>query len=382
MHGPRSTASTSLLDGLGEGAVTNKATEIDELVARWVRPQIRQLSAYQVADAEGLIKLDAMENPYQWPEALREEWLDLLRKAEINRYPHPQAPGVKAGLRRTMAIPDGMPLVLGNGSDELIQMIAMTVAGPGRKVLSVEPSFVMYRMIATFLGMEYQGVALNPDFSLDITSLLSEIERTQPALIFLAYPNNPTGNLFAQDDLLRVIEAAPGLVVIDEAYAPFTDVSFVPKLGQYANLLVMRTVSKMGLAGLRLGLLTGPAAWINEIEKTRLPYNINVLTQISAEFSLNHQSVFDRQTAAIRQARDTLLGQLQCIDGIEPFASHANFILVRLAPGRADHVFHDLRQCGVLVKNMHGSHPLLADCLRVTVGTPEENSAFLAAFRP
>ncbi len=355
---------------------------VDELVMRWVRPQIRQLSAYHVADAEGMVKLDAMENPYRWPAALREEWMALLRDAEINRYPNPQAPGVKAGLRRTMAIPDEIGLILGNGSDELIQMIAMTVAGPGRKILSVEPSFVMYRMIATFLGMEYLGVSLKPDFSLDIDLLLAEIEQQQPALVFLAYPNNPTGNLFADDDLVRVIEAAPGLVVIDEAYAPFTDVSFIPRLGLYDNLLVMRTVSKMGLAGLRLGLLAGPVAWLNEIEKVRLPYNINILTQISAEFSLRHQSVFDRQTGAIRQARGELFRQLEKIEGAEPITSEANFILVRLAPMRAEVVFKTLRQQGVLVKNLDGSHPLLADCLRITVGTPEENAAFLAAFRP
>jgi len=171
-------------------------------------------------------------------------------------------------------------------------------------------------------------------------------------------------------------------VVIDEAYAPFTDVSFISRLGLYDNLLVMRTVSKMGLAGLRLGLLAGPVAWLNEIEKVRLPYNINILTQISAEFSLRHQSVFDRQTGAIRQARGELFRQLQKIEGAEPVASEANFILVRLAPMRAEVVFKALRQQGVLVKNLDGSHPLLADCLRITVGTPEENAAFLAAFRP
>jgi len=359
-----------------------KQAAIEDLVAYWVRPQIRRLTAYQVADAEGLVKLDAMENPYRWPEALREEWLGLLREAQINRYPHPQAPGVKAGLRRTMSIADDMQLVLGNGSDELIQMLAMCVAGPGRKLLSVEPSFVMYRMIASFLGMEYVGVSLRPDFSLDLDRLLVEIERSQPALIFLAYPNNPTGNLFAENELLRVIEAAPGLVVVDEAYAPFTNVSFIPRLGRYSNLLVMRTVSKMGLAGLRLGVLAGPAPWINEIEKTRLPYNINVLTQISAEFSLRHQSVFDEQTMAIRQARDDLFNKLKQIKGVNPVASEANFILVKLQPGRAGKVFNLLREQGVLVKNLDGSHPLLADCLRITVGTPEENAAFLAAFTP
>ncbi|MCB1763896.1 MAG: aminotransferase class I/II-fold pyridoxal phosphate-dependent enzyme, partial [Gammaproteobacteria bacterium] len=226
------------------------------------------------------------------------------------------------------------------------------------------------------------GVSLKPDFSLDMERLLDVIEVQQPVLIFLAYPNNPTGNLFAREDLVRVIESAPGLVVIDEAYAPFTDQSFMPLLGRYPNLLVMRTVSKMGLAGLRLGLLAGPAAWLNEIEKTRLPYNINVLTQISVEFSLRHQAIFDQQTHAIRQARETLFAALSRIEGIEPMASEANFILVRLAGGRAGAVFDQLRQRGVLVKKLDGSHPLLADCLRITVGTPEENAAFLNALKP
>jgi histidinol-phosphate aminotransferase len=353
----------------------------EKLLERWVRPEIRQLSAYHVADAGGLIKLDAMENPYHWPESLREEWLALLGAAEINRYPHPQAPAVKAGLRRTMGIPEQMPLVLGNGSDELIQMIAMTVGGPERTILSVEPSFVMYRMIATFLGMRYLGVPLRADFSLDLPRLLAAIEQEQPAVIFLAYPNNPTGNLFAERELLQVIEAAPGLVVIDEAYAPFTDVSFLPRLGRYDNLLVMRTVSKMGLAGLRLGLLAGPSGWLDEIEKTRLPYNINVLTQISAEFALRHQAVFDRQTGRICIEREALFAQLARLDGVEAMPSQANFILLRLATGGATELFERLREKGVLVKNLHGSHPLLADCLRITVGTPEENAAFLSAFK-
>ena len=342
--------------------------------------EIRRLSAYHVADAEGLVKLDAMENPYHWPESLREEWLRLLGEAEINRYPHPQAPAVKEALRHAMGIPAQLPLVLGNGSDELIQMIAMTVGGAERTILSVEPSFVMYRMIATFLGMRYHGVPLKADFSLDLSALLAAVEQEQPAVIFLAYPNNPTGNLFAEEALLQVIEAAPGLVVIDEAYAPFTDVSFLPRLGQYDNLLVMRTVSKMGLAGLRLGLLAGPAPWLDEIEKTRLPYNINVLTQISAAFALRHQQVFDRQTREIRVEREALLAQLMRLDGVEALPSQANFILLRLTAGGATTVFERLRERGVLVKNLHGAHPLLAECLRVTVGTPEENAAFLAAF--
>lgn len=355
-------------------------SDLQTLVRAWVRPEIRALSAYHVPEAEGLIKLDAMENPYTWPEGLRAEWLELLHGVDVNRYPHPQAPAVRAGLREAMGVPDGMELLLGNGSDELIQMLAMTVGGPGRVVLSVDPGFVMYRMIATFMGMEYVGVPLQADgFGLDMEALLAAIERHRPALVFLAYPNNPTGNLFGADELERVIAASPGLVVVDEAYAPFTDASFMPQLGRWPNLLVMRTVSKMGLAGLRLGLLAGPGEWIGEIDKTRLPYNINVLTQASAAFALRHKAVFDQQTAAIRLERGRLFDALRGMAGVHPWPSEANFILMRVPAGRAGAIHAGLRERKVLVKNLHGAHPLLADCLRVTVGTPEENGAFLAA---
>ena len=356
--------------------------KINSLVEQWVRPEIRAISAYHVPEAAGLVKLDAMENPYVWPEALRAEWLEVLRRVDVNRYPHPQAPQLKLALRQTMAIPEHAGVLLGNGSDELIQMLAMTVGGPDRVILSLEPSFVMYRMIATFTGMRYVGVALRAaDFSLDAEALLQAVERDQPALIFIAYPNNPTANLFDQGALLRLLDAAPGLVVIDEAYAAFTDASFMPYLGQYPNLLVMRTLSKMGLAGLRLGLLAGPEPWISQIDKTRLPYNIGVLTQVSADFALRHKTLFDEQTRAIRQARDGLFAALAALSGVSPYPSQANFILCRLPQGRALAVHEGLRQQGVLVKNLHGSHPLLQECLRITVGTEAENKRLLDALR-
>ncbi|MBL3528741.1 MAG: histidinol-phosphate transaminase [gamma proteobacterium endosymbiont of Lamellibrachia anaximandri] len=352
----------------------------NEKLKQWVRPEIRALSAYHVPDPGDMIKLDAMENPYTWPDGLRREWLDLLAGVDVNRYPDPQASDLKARLRVSMSVPEGADIILGNGSDELIQMLAMSVAAPGRTVLSVDPGFVMYRMIATFCGMRYAGVSLNgDDFSLDLETLLAAIEKEQPALIFLAYPNNPTGNLFDKNAIQDVIEAAPGLVVVDEAYAPFTNESFMARLGEFDNLLVMRTVSKMGLAGLRLGLLAGPADWLGEVEKTRLPYNINVLTQVSAEFALAHQPVLDEQTFAVREARGQLFAELDGMEGVTPYPSDANFILLRVPQGRALSLFEDLKGRGVLVKNLHGAHPLLEDCLRVTVGTPSENSAFLSA---
>ncbi len=350
-------------------------------IAGWVRPEIRALSAYQVPDARGLIKLDAMENPFTWPEELRQAWLERLHSVDVNRYPDPRATALKQRLRENMSIPADAEIILGNGSDELIQMIAMTLARPGQVLLSVEPGFVMYRMIAVFTGMRYESVALQgDDFSLDTRALLAAIDRYRPAVIFLAYPNNPTGNLFDEADLVRVIEAAPGLVVIDEAYAPFTDATFMQRLGEFDNLVVMRTVSKMGLAGLRLGLLAGPAAWLDQFDKVRLPYNINVLTQASADFALRHRAVFDQQTGLIRSERERLATALAALDGVEVFPSQANFLLLRTPAGRATAWFQALRNRGVLIKNLDGSHPLLADCLRPTVGTPAENDALLQAF--
>ena len=353
-----------------------------DLIERLVRPEIRELTAYHVPDASGYVKLDAMENPYSWPEELKSEWLETLREIHLNRYPDPQGTQLQEVLRETMGIGDDMGLLLGNGSDELIQMLALTVAGPGRKVLSVDPGFVMYRMIALFAGMKYVGVPLQAeDFSLDVPAILEALDRDRPALTFLACPNNPTGNQFDPHAIARILDAAPGLVVVDEAYAPFTESSFMPRLGDWPNLLVMRTVSKMGLAGLRLGYLAGPPGWISEIDKTRLPYNINSLTQASAAFALRHKDVLDTQTERIRHERSRLLAALSDLEDARPYPSEANFILVRMPGGKAGAVFDSLRHRGVLVKNLDGTQPLLEDCLRITVGSREENEALLTALK-
>jgi len=355
---------------------------LSDRVAHWIRPEVRALTAYHVPDPGDAIKLDAMENPYGWDEALMSEWLAALRQVSINRYPDPGARALKRRLREAMRIPAGMDVLLGNGSDELIQMLALAVSGAGRSVLAPEPTFVMYRLIAQVAGMDYVGVPLaRENFSLDLDAMLAAVEAHRPALIFLAYPNNPTGNLFDAEAVRRIIEAAPGLVVVDEAYAAFARDTFMEALTAHDNLLLLRTVSKMGLAGLRLGLLVGRSEWLAEIDKTRLPYNVNTLTQASADFALQHRAVLDAQTARIRADREALFDALRRMDGIEPFPSEANFILFRTPEGQADRIFAGLLERGVLIKNLNPAGGLLADCLRVTVGTPAENRAFLDALK-
>jgi histidinol-phosphate aminotransferase len=354
---------------------------INDKVAHWIRPQIRDISAYHVPDPGDLIKLDAMENPYTWPEELVDEWLDLVRKQPLNRYPDPSAKKLQLRLRKAMDVPDNMDIMLGNGSDEIIQIIAMALQGPKRVIMAPEPSFVMYKMIATFCGMEFVGVPLNEDFSLNHADMIQAIEETNPAVIFLAYPNNPTGNLFDDEVLEHILQTSNGLVVIDEAYHAFAGKTLMDKLGQYDNLLVMRTLSKLGLAGLRVGLLAGPAEWLCEFDKVRLPYNINVLTQMSAEFALQHSEVFAEQTRTICDERSRLLLALDKLPGVKAYPSAANFILFHLERGSADKTFTDLKQQGVLIKNLNAAGGLLTNCLRVTVGKPQQNDAFMSVLQ-
>src|SRR5688572_2797822 len=234
-----------------------------------IRDEIRALKAYHVPSSSGMVKLDAMENPFQLPETLRAAVARRIEQAALNRYPDAAADQLKTRLAAALAVPAGMDMLLGNGSDELIQVLALSVARPGAVVLGVEPSFVMFRMISTFVGARYVGIDLREDFSLDVERTLAAIEQHRPALLFLAWPNNPTGNLFDEGHVTSIIEAAPGLVVLDEAYHAFAGRTFMEAIARHPNLLVMRTVSKLGLAGLRLGALIGPRTWLKELEKVR-----------------------------------------------------------------------------------------------------------------
>lgn len=355
-------------------------TSLESRLERLIRPEIRGLSAYHVPDASGLVKLDAMENPYGLPEALLPQLAERLKTAAVNRYPDPQAQGIRDRLREMYQLPPDVDLLFGNGSDEIIQMLALLLGGPGRTLLSVEPAFVMYRMIALFTQTGYRGVDLQPDFSLDLPAVLEAIQACQPSLVFLAQPNNPTANLFPESALEAIVRVSPGLVVIDEAYTAFTDSDCLAWAERYDNVVVMRTFSKVGLAGLRFGMLFGPRRWIEEIDKVRMPYNINVLTQTAVELALDHFDLFERQCALIRDERAHLQQALQARQVGEVYPSEANFVLLRLRSEHSARGVHErMRQQGVLVKCLDGGHALLANCLRLTVGTPAENAALLQA---
>lgn len=330
--------------------------------------------------AHGMIKLDAMENPYAWPAEVTADWHAVLQDVAVNRYPDAGAGLLREKLHAVMQVPSGMDILPGNGSDELIQIIAMAVAKPERVLLTPEPGFIMYQMISRYVHMQYRGLPLDrTDFSLSRDAALAAIKQYHPALVFIACPNNPTGNLFDRSTVIEIIRTAPGLVVIDEAYHAFAGDSFMDCLPEYDNLLILRTLSKSGLAGLRLGYLVGAPAWINELDKVRLPYNINVLTQKSAEFILDRYDMLTRQAAQICRDRERLFKQLQALEEVTVWPSRANFLLFRCRNRGADAIHAGLKQHGILVKNLHGSQPNLEQCLRVTVGTADENRSFINA---
>ncbi len=346
-----------------------------------LRAEIANLRSYHVADAGGLIKLDAMENPYGWPESLQKQWLGVLEQAALNRYPDPQAGRLREDFRKAFSVPDGMQLMFGNGSDELIQLLILSIARPGACILTVTPSFSMYRIIAQFIGVRVIEVPLAADsFDLQVDQICAAVRENDPAAIFLDCPNNPTGALWPQQQVEQIVQQSQGLVVIDEAYSPFASRTMMPLVERYSHVLMLRTLSKMGLAGLRLGCLLGAQQWLEEFDKLRLPYNVNVLTQLSASFALDNISVLDAQARRICAQREQLLAALRAIKNIRVFPSEANFVLFRTLDVSADTVFSRLLERKVLIKSV-ADGLLLENCLRVTVGREEENRAFLDALQ-
>ena len=345
-----------------------------------LRDDIRATEAYPVPSAVGFIKLDAMENPFPLPEALQRELGERLGRQALNRYPMSDPRGFKERLGKAMGLPMGARLMLGNGSDELIHLVIQACARPGATVLSPWPSFSMYELSTRFDGCRFVGVPLRADFTLDTNALLAAIAEHQPAVIFIAYPNNPTGNLFERNGVEAVLRSAPGLVVIDEAYLPFAQDTWMPQLRSWPNLLVLRTLSKLGLAGIRLGYLAGDPEWIAELEKLRPPYNVNVLTLATADFLLEHLRVLEGQAVMLRTERVARRGGAARACATSPSFRRPRTSCCFGLPMRTASSTR-LKERGILIKNVSAMHPLLANCLRTTIGTAVENDAFIQALR-
>ena len=355
-----------------------------------IRQDVQSMHAYAIQDSKGMVKLDAMENPHRLPLDLQAQLGQRLGALALNRYPDSRVNDLRAALKTYAHSPEGFEVMLGNGSDELISLLALACAVPpsaanGYKpasVLAPVPGFVMYAMSAQLQGLAFHGVPLTADFELDEAAMLAAIEAHQPTITYLAYPNNPTANLWDDAVIEKIIVAVGrqgGLVVMDEAYQPFSSKSYLDRLARHRHVLLMRTLSKFGLAGVRLGYMIGPQALIGEIDKVRPPYNISSLNCECALFALEHQAVFDAQAQDLRAQRAILLEALGKMPGVRPYPSDANMILVRVP--EAQKTFDGLKQRGVLVKNVSKMHPLLAHCLRLTVGTAEENQLLLTALQ-
>jgi histidinol-phosphate aminotransferase len=352
---------------------------LSDRMSRYLRADVQGMHGYAVQPSVGLVKVDTMENPFRLPPALRKALGERLAEVALNRYPAERGDVLRAELAKHARMPEGCDVMLGNGSDELISLLTLAADVPGNVVMAPLPGFVMYEMSARLQGLRFVGVPLTPDFELDGPAMLAAVREHQPALLYIAYPNNPTANLWDDAIVDAIIEAAPGLVVIDEAYQPFAERDSLERLRRHEHVLLMRTMSKFGLAGVRIGYMMGRQALIAEIDKLRPPFNISVLNCEAALFALEHVDEYARQAATIRAEREKLHDALALLPGVHPFPSQANMILARVPD--AKRVFEGVRARGVLIKNVSGLHPLLANCIRITVGTPEENPLTLAALR-
>ncbi|RVU47332.1 histidinol-phosphate transaminase [Rubrivivax rivuli] len=353
-----------------------------ERLKQTLRQDVQGMHAYAIQPSAGFIKLDAMENPFVLPPELQHALGERLGRAAINRYPAQRVADLAAALTAHVQLPAGQRLMLGNGSDELIDLLAVACDVPGATILAPVPGFVMYAMSAQLRGLNFVGVTLTADFQLDEAAMLAAIEQHRPAITYIAYPNNPTANLFDDAVIEKIVAAIGkqnGLVVFDEAYQPFSARTWLPRLGAHDHVLVLRTLSKFGLAGVRLGYLCGPTALIDEIDKVRPPYNVSVLNAEAGLFALEHAGEYARQAALLKEERTRLMAALSDVPGVQVFPSEANMVLVRVPDSKR--TFEGMKQRGVLVKHVAGLHPLLQNCLRLTVGAPEENIVMIRALK-
>ncbi len=347
-----------------------------------IRQDVQSMHAYAIQDSVGMVKLDAMENPHRLSPELQQALGSRLGALALNRYPDGRVNDLRAVLAQHAGMPEGFDIMLGNGSDELISLLAMACDVPGASILAPVPGFVMYAMSAQLQGLAFHGVPLTANFELDEAAMLAAIAEYKPSIVYLAYPNNPTGNLWSDEAIEKIVQAQGqqgGLVVMDEAYQPFASRTYMDRITRHSHVLLMRTLSKFGLAGVRLGYMVGPKVLVAEIDKVRPPYNISVLNCECALFALEHAEVFAVQAKDLRAQRTRLMQALAAFPGVTPFPSEANMILTRVPD--AGKTFDGLKAHKVLVKNVSKMHPLLANCLRLTVGTAAENDQLLVALK-
>lgn len=354
---------------------------LTQRIARTIRQDVTSSAGYAIQPSAGMVKLDAMENPFGLPSALKRALGERLADVAINRYPQSKGE-VAAALAQHFEVPSGCKLIVGNGSDELIDLLSVACDVPGATVLAPLPGFVMYEMSARLRGLQFIGVPLTAQFELDEAAMLAAIEQHRPALTYIAYPNNPTGNLFDEAVVQKIVDAIGaqhGLVVFDEAYQPFSSRTWMPRLPMHEHVLILRTLSKFGLAGVRMGYLAGATALVEQIDKVSPPYNISALNAAATLFALEHAEVFAEQAEVLRRERQRLMISLRGMPGVTVFPSEANMILVRVPDSQR--AFDGMKQRKVLVKHIAGVHPLLANCLRLTVGAPEENTLMIQALK-
>ncbi|HNT57640.1 MAG TPA: histidinol-phosphate transaminase [Syntrophales bacterium] len=344
-----------------------------------IKTEILNQTAYAIDLSDCPIKLDANENPHDLPPAVRDRLHGALRAVSLNRYPDPEARELKAGLSRQLGVPADW-IMVGNGSDELIQILLTAIrVRPGGGVLIPVPTFAMYRIMAVNLGHRVIEMPLDGSFDLPVDAGSRWVAGETPDITFLSYPNNPTGNCFSRARVAEILDTAKGLVVVDEAYFHFSGDTFLPEVRERENLVILRTFSKLGFAALRLGVLVGAPDLLRELNKVRLPYNLNALTQTVGTALLDHGEELDRQVRDIVAERKLLFEELKRIPGIKPWPSDANFILFSCDLDK-DRLYKILVERGILVKAFSAPEALRR-CLRVSVGKKEENRLFIETLR-
>jgi histidinol-phosphate aminotransferase len=345
-----------------------------------IKPEVRALRAYSLSPHRASVKLNQNENPWDAPLRIKEEVLRRFTARNWSRYPD----FVPTSLHERLAQfaewkPDG--ILAGNGSNELIQAVLMVTMAPGKRVLISEPTFMLYRQVATVLGGDVETVLLTPDLKYNSEALLNTVEAQQPDVTIICSPNNPTGCVIDEAALRSILRASRGLVVVDEAYHEFAEHSVVPLLHEHENLIVLRTFSKaMAFAALRVGYLLAAPALVREIGKALLPYNLNAFSQIAAEVAMeNYERELRPLVKQIIAERDRVFAALSGMDGLNPVPSLANFLIVKSAtdPKR---IFTDLLKHDILIRDVTG-YPMLGEYFRFSVGTPDENDRLLKAIR-